>query len=259
MILCLDVGNSQIYAGVFKKDKLLLTFRHDTRQSSTSDQLGIFLRNVLRENKLDPDKIKAISISSVVPSIDYSLRSACIKYFRLEPFVLQGDVITGLTRKTQGSKLELGADRIANAVAGMALFPQQNLIIIDLGTATTYCAISANKEYLGGVIMAGMRLSMHALQTNTAKLFPVEIIQPDFIIGKTTTEHIQSGLYYGQLGAMKMLIEKIQQDCFANQKATIIGTGGFSHLFASEKHFDVHIPDLVLHGLREVWLLNHGK
>lgn len=255
MILCLDVGNSQIYGGVFEQDKLLLTFRHDTRQASTSDQFGIFLKNVLRENGTDAAKVEHISICSVVPSVDYSLRAACIKYFNLEPFMLQAGVKTGLKIKYRNT-LELGADRIANAIAAMALFPNKNLIVVDLGTATTYCAISAEKEYLGGVIMPGMRLSMNALQTGTAKLFPVEIIQPDFTIGKTTEENIQSGLYYGQLGAMKLLIERIKKENFNGKQPIIIGTGGFSHLFVTEKYFDAHIPDLVLHGLRILLQLN---
>lgn len=258
MILCLDVGNSQIYGGVFDNEKLLLTFRHDTRQASTSDQFGIFLKSVLRENGIDSQQVDHIAICSVVPSVDYSLRAACIKYFDLEPFMLQAGVKTGLKIKYRNT-LELGADRIANAIAGMGMFPNKNLIIVDLGTATTYCAISADKEYLGGVIMPGMRLSMNALQTGTAKLFPVEIIQPEFTIGKTTEENIQSGLYYGQLGAMKILIERIKKENFNGKQPIIIGTGGFSHLFVNQNYFDAHIPDLVLHGLRFLLQLNHKR
>ena len=156
MILCLDVGNSQLFGGVFAADNLQLRFRYDTRQIGSSDQIGIFLKNVLRENNLNNDKITQISICSVVPQLDYSLRSACIKYFHLEPFILQAGVKTGLQIKYR-NPLEVGADRIANAIAATHHYPNQNILIIDFSTATIFCAISARKEYLGGVIMPGMR------------------------------------------------------------------------------------------------------
>lgn len=255
MKLCLDVGNSQIFGGVFDNEKLLLTFRHDTKQGNTSDQFGIFLKSVLRENNIDSQLITAIAICSVVPGIDYSLRAACIKYLGIEPFMLQVGVKTGLKIKYR-NPLELGADRMANAIAAVNLFPQKNIIAIDFGTATTFCAISAQKEYLGGVIMPGMRLSMTALQANTAKLSTVEIIRAPTALGRTTAESIQSGLYFSQLGAMQIITQKIKQQTFNNEPVIIIGTGGFAHLFTQEACFDAHLPDLVLHGLRLVLQLN---
>src|SRR3989338_10384727 len=161
MILCLDVGNSHIFGGVFEKSSLKLQFRHDSNQQSTSDQLGVFLRAVLREHHLDPDHVKQIAISSVVPALDYSLRAACLKYFNIEPFLLKAGVKTGLNIKYRNPQ-EVGADRIANAIAATQSFPQRNIIIIDFGTATTFCAINASKAYLGGVIMPGVRLSVEA-------------------------------------------------------------------------------------------------
>ncbi len=248
MILCLDVGNSQVFGGIIDNNKILLRFRYDSRSAYSSDQYGIFLKAVLRENHIDCSTIKHIAICSVVPNIDYSLRAACIKYFSIPPFFLQPYSKTGLEIKYI-NPLELGADRLANAIAAVDLYPQQNLIIVDFGTATTICAISANKEYLGGVILAGIQLSMNALQSNTAKLFPVQIIQPKNVIGHTTTESIQSGLYFSQLATVKEVTNHICANQFAAQAPIIIGTGGFAALFETENIFSVILPDLVLHGL----------
>ncbi len=249
MILCLDVGNSQIYGGVFNEDVIQARFRYNSNLGSTSDQLGVFLRTVLRENEIDSKQITAIAICSVVPHMDYSLRSACVKYFNIEPFLLQAGKKTGLQIKYR-NPLEVGSDRIANAIAATHLFPEKNLIIADFGTATTLCVISKQKEYLGGVILAGMRLSMEALEKNTAKLRPVEIITPKTILGRSTTESIQIGLYYSQLATLRSLSQDIKAQYWPNEDLLLIGTGGFSHLFSAGKIFDHILPDLVLHGLR---------
>lgn len=247
MILCLDVGNSQVFGGVFSDGKLLLRFRYESKSAYSSDQHGIFLRSVLRENQIDSSQIRHVAICSVVPSIEYSLRAACIKYLGVAPFFLQAGSKTGL-KINYINPTELGADRLANAIAAIALYPQQNLIIVDFGTATTICVISANREYLGGMILAGIKLSMHALQSNTAKLFPVEIVQPKSVIGRTTEESIQAGLYYSQLATVKEATNHIRAT-FNTQDPVIIGTGGFASLFEKENIFSVILPDLVLHGL----------
>src|SRR5688572_174328 len=154
MLLCLDVGNSHIYGGVFAQEILTLRFRH-TSKSSTSDEFGIFLKSVLRENHCSPNSINQIAICSVVPQLDYSLRSACFKYFSIEPFFLQAGVKTGLNIKYR-NPVDVGADRIANAIAATHEFPEKNLIIIDFGTATTFCVINHQKAYLGGAILPGI-------------------------------------------------------------------------------------------------------
>ncbi len=249
MILCLDVGNSQIYGGVFNEGMIQVRFRYNSNLGSTSDQLGVFLRDVLRENEIDPKLINRIAICSVVPHMDYSLRAACVKYFNIEPFLLQAGKKTGLKIQYR-NPLEVGSDRISNAIAAAHLFPKQNLIVADFGTATKLCAISANKEYLGGVILAGIRLSMEALEKNTAKLRPVEIITPTIILGRSTTENIQIGLYYSQLATVRALSQDIKAQYWPLEESLLIGTGGFAHLFAAEKIFDHILPDLVLEGLR---------
>ncbi len=248
MILCLDVGNSQIYGGLFEKDKMLLTFRRNSKQGSSSDEVGIFLRTVLKENSFDPTLVKKIVICSVVPDVVYSLKGACQKYFGIDPFVLQAGVKTGLHIKYR-NPLEVGADRIANAVAATHIYPDKNLIVVDMGTATTFCAITAKKEYLGGVIIAGLKISMESLESKTAKLPAVEIIQKNEALGKSTVESIQSGLYYSHAGALREIVGRLQKECFHDEKAMVIGTGGFSYLFEKEKILDVIIPDLVLKGL----------
>lgn len=255
MQLCLDVGNSHIFGGIFEQGKLIFTFRHDTKQTSTSDQLGLFLKAVLRENQLEPEHVKQIGICSVVPSVDYSLRAACIKYFKVTPLILQAGVKTGLKIKYH-NPLEVGADRIANAIAAVKQFPQKPLIIIDFGTATTCCAVSAQAEYYGGAIMPGMRLAIEALQHNTAKLFPVEIATPKASIGRSTRESLQAGIYYAQLGAIKELISRFKQELFSNEEPLILATGGFAHMFEQERIFTAIIPELVLHGLKIVLELN---
>ncbi|KTD69748.1 pantothenate kinase [Legionella santicrucis] len=255
MILCIDVGNSHIYGGVFDGDEIKLRFRH-TSKISTSDELGIFLKSVLRENNCLPESIKQIGICSVVPQIDYSLRAACVKYFSIEPFLLQAGVKTGLNIKYR-NPVEVGADRIANAIATTHLYPNQNVIVIDFGTATTICVISAQKAYMGGAILPGVRLSVDALSKNTAKLPAVEIIKIENSIGRSTIESIQSGVYYGVLGACRELIQRMTQEVFGAEKTLILATGGFASLFEKQGLYDHLMPDLVLQGIRLAALMNN--
>lgn len=255
MILCIDVGNSHIYGGVFDGDEIKLRFRHTSQVSSTSDELGIFLKNVLRENNCLPEAITHIGICSVVPQIDYSLRSACVKYFSLDPFLLQVGVKTGLNIKYR-NPIEVGADRIANAIAATHSYPNQNVIVIDFGTATTFCVINAQKAYLGGTILPGVRLSVDALSKNTAKLPAVEIIKVENTVGRSTIESIQSGVYYGALGACREIIQRINKEAFGNDKALVLATGGFASLFDKQDLYDHLIPDLVLQGIRLAALMN---
>ncbi len=249
MILCLDVGNSHIYGGVFDREKLLLQFRYPSDLQCTSDQLGVFFKSILRENQLDPAQIKQIAVCSVVPSLDYPLRSSIIKYFSIEPFFLRAGVKTGLKIQYKNTH-EVGADRIADGIAAMHQFPDKNLIVIDLGTATTFDIITKDRAYLGGVIIPGLHIAMKALNQNTAKLPPVNIMKPPCVIGQSTISNIQSGLYYGHLGAMREIIRLITLEQFQGESPMIIGTGGFAYLFEKDEVFDVIVQDLVLQGLR---------
>ncbi|MGK5086496.1 type III pantothenate kinase [Bdellovibrionota bacterium FG-2] len=248
MILTLDVGNSHIYGGVFECDKLRTTFRKKTAHGSSSDEMGLFLRSVLRENGVDPGGIQRVAVCSVVPDLVHSLKNCCLKYFRGAPFILQPGVKTGLKIKYR-NPLEVGSDRIATAIAATHLYPGKNLIVIDFGTATTFCAITADKDYLGGVIVAGLRISMEALESKTARLPSVEIVVPEAAIGRSTIESIQSGLYYGAIGMVKEITSRISKEAFSGEKPVIIGTGGFASLLDRAEVFDLELPNLVLKGI----------
>ncbi|EKD91572.1 MAG: hypothetical protein ACD_29C00482G0001 [uncultured bacterium] len=217
--------------------------------------LGLFLKNALRENGFDPSLVKAICLSSVVPSLDYSVVSACSKYFSITPLELKPGIKTGLKLDIK-NPLELGADRIANAVGALHHFPNKNLIVIDFGTATTLCAISKERAYLGGAILPGFKISMQALFQNTAKLSSVEIIKSENALGKTTITNIQSGLYYGQLGAVKEIVHRYKTHVFNNEEVIVLATGGYAHLLENENLFAMNMPDLILHGLHFIWEKN---
>ncbi len=255
MILCLDVGNTQIHGGVFEGDKLRTQFRRTSEFRASSDELGMFLRGVLRENDVDPDAINQIAMCSVVPDAVYSLKNACKKYFNKIPFVLQAGVKTGLKIKYR-NPLEVGADRIANSIAATEKYPNENILIVDFGTATTFCAINTEREYLGGVILAGLRISMEALESRTAKLPSVEITSLKETLGRSTVESIQSGLYFGNIGMVKEIKSRLIQECFNGDKPRVIATGGFSSLFEKADLFDEIIPDLVLKGLNHALKMN---
>jgi type III pantothenate kinase len=255
MILALDVGNSQIHGGVYESDQLRFQFRKSTHSTGSSDELGVFLRAVLRENGVDPAVIRQIALCSVVPDILHSIKNTCKKYFDRNPFILQAGVKTGLKIKYR-NPVEVGSDRIANAIAATHLYPGRNLVIVDYGTATTYCAVTAEKEYLGGLIMPGFRISMEALESRTAKLPSVEILEPGEIVGRTTVESIQSGLYYGNLYSLLGITDRIKKEYFNGSGALVIGTGGFSRLFEGRKVFDALVPDLVLLGLNQALKMN---
>lgn len=260
MILCIDIGNSQIHGGVFNDDELVMQFRKTSRQQFSSDEIGLFLKMVLRENDIAPDTISGISICSVVPDLNHSIRNGCLKYFKIEPFFLKAGVKTGLKIKYR-NPLEVGTDRIANAIAATSLFPNKNIIVIDFGTATTFCAISKTKDYLGGIILPGIRISMEVLESKAAQLPSVEIKKPENVVGRSTVESIQSGLFYGQVGTVREIKNKIISEVFSDDVPVTIGTGGFSSLFESEGLFDLTLPTLVLKGLLNSYRLNntHSK
>jgi type III pantothenate kinase len=255
MILCLDVGNSQVFGGLFENDQLLAQFRRTSHSKSSADELGVFFRSVLRENQIDPDQISVVAICCVVPDMLYSLRACCQKYFNVEPLVLRPGIKTGLKIGYRDPK-EVGADRIADAVGAVKLFPRRNLIVADFGTATTLCAITRDKEFLGGNIIPGVRLAMEALETKTAQLPSVEIIPPASALGRSTVESIQAGLYWSNVGMVRELVARITAEVFADEAPLVIGTGGFSQLFNREKLFDHVVPDLILTGLMEIIRLN---
>lgn len=249
MLLALDVGNTQIFGGVYDGEDLKLTFRRTSSIRASSDEFGTFFRTTLRENGIDPDEISMAAICSVVPDAVHSLRNSFRKYFRFEPFLLQPGARTGLKIRYR-NPLEVGADKIANAIGAVARFPGRNLLIVDFGTATTLCAVTKEKEYLGGVITPGLNTSMEVLESKTARLPTVEIVRPAEVLGRSTVESIQSGLYYGALFTVRSLAASIASERFADGAPLIVATGGFGRLFEDENLFDEFVPELPLIGLR---------
>jgi type III pantothenate kinase len=258
MLLCLDVGNTHILGGVFKNGNLSFRFRCTTHLIGTSDQFGMFLINIMRNNNILPEDIEATAVCSVVPGCDYTIKHTLSNYFGKTYFVLQAGVKTGLNIKYKNSK-EIGADRIANAIGAVNLFPNRNIIIVDMGTATTLCVVTRNRDYIGGSILPGLRVGMESLKNNTSKLMEVDIEIPSTYVGQTTRECIQSGLYFGQLGALKEIISGIKSEVFKHDSFVVIGTGGFSQLYKDKSLFDVIVPDLVLQGLCKAFEFDNHK
>lgn len=249
MLLCLDIGNTHIFGGVFDGDKLLLRFRHVTTPLGTADQFGLFLRGILRENGIAYESVCDVAMSSVVPGANFTVRHAILQYFGTEAFTLTAESKTGLDIRYT-NPAELGADRLANAIGAAAAFPDKNLIIADLGTATTFAVVTAQAEFLGGLILPGLRTQMAALASGTAKLMEVDIEAQSNYLGRTTRENIQRGLFFGHLGSLKEIIAGLKQEQFSNEDVTVVATGGFSQLFREQGVFNAILPDLVLQGLR---------
>jgi type III pantothenate kinase len=249
MLLTLDVGNSQIFCGVYDGEQLRITFRRTSGIRASSDEFAAFFRAMLRENGVDPEAIDMAGICSTAPDAVHSLRNCFRKYFRFEPFLLQPGVKTGL-KISYRNPLEVGADKIANALGALGRFPGRNLVIVDFGTATTVCAVTKGREYLGGIITPGIAISMAALESHTARLPVVEIVRPAAVLGRSTVESIQSGLYYGALATVRSLAALVGKEHFAADRPLIVGTGAFGRLFAEESLFDEFVPELSLEGLR---------
>ena len=250
MLLVIDVGNTNIVFGMYQGEELLYDWRISTEKNRTSDEYGLLFEQIFRYNGLDPDDIEDIIISSVVPPLMHTLPAMSRRYFGIEPIVVGPGVKTGMNIKYDNPR-EVGADRIVNAIAAYEKYGGP-LIIVDVGTAITFCVVSKEGEYLGGVITPGITISSEALFLRTAKLPKVEIAKPEKIIGKNTINSIQSGLVNGYIGMIDYLIEKIIEEMDVNgEKVHVIGTGGFSQLISSESRCIQKIDKfLTLEGLK---------
>lgn len=251
MILVLDVGNTNIVLGVFQNKTLLKEWRLSTEFQRTADEYGIQVMNLFNFYDFDPKKVEGVIISSVVPNIMYSLERMINKYFKIEALVVGPGIKTGINIKYDNPK-EVGADRIVNAVAAHEIY-KKPLIIVDFGTATTYCAVKKNGDYLGGVICPGIRISSDALTSRAAKLPRVELSRPDNVIGKNTVSAMQSGLVYGYIGSVEYIVSKMKDELKAlgEEEPLVVATGGFAKLISDDaKSIDVVNPFLTLEGLR---------
>ena len=255
--LTLEVGYDHIFGGVFQDDALKLSFRRSSKGEITSDELGVFLRGVLREWGFDPAAVERVAVCSVMPEHQQAVESCSLTYFGKEPFFLRSGVKTGLKILTR-NPVEVGPDRIAAAVGGVTLHPECHLIVADFDSVTTLDVIRGGRDYVGSVILPGLRTAMESLVEHAGKMPPVEILVPQSVVGRSTQESIQAGLYFGHLYALRSLMAEICQQELGGGAARIvrIATGSFAELFEKADLFDAIYPDLVLTGLYRTALLN---
>lgn len=249
MLLAFDSGNSNTVMGVFREKELLASWRLSTDANKTADEYGVMCKNLFNLHNIDAGGISRIIISSVVPDLTRSLVEVSKKYFSIEPLVVGVGMKTGLKIRYENPK-EVGADRIVNAVAGIEEYGAP-LILVDFGTATTFCVINDEKEYLGGAITTGIGIAMDALFTRAAKLPKVALSAPPQAIGRTTVGAMQSGLVYGYAGLVDHMIELCAQELgYAPEAVTVVATGGRSEIICPHCRFVNHLdPQLTLKGL----------
>ncbi|RXJ00928.1 type III pantothenate kinase [Anaerobacillus alkaliphilus] len=253
MIFVLDVGNTNIVLGVYEGEKLKYHWRIGTDRTKTEDEFGMMVKQLFSYEGLTTKDIDGIIISSVVPPIMYALEKMCKKYFNITPMVIGPGIKTGLNIKYDNPK-EVGADRIVNAVAAIDMYGGP-LIIVDFGTATTYCYINEEKQYMGGAIAPGIGISTEALYNRASKLPRIEIVKPNNIIGKNTVSAMQAGILYGYVGQVEGIVTRMKAQAVGNPK--VIATGGLAPLIANESTMiDVVDPFLTLKGLQMIYTKN---
>jgi type III pantothenate kinase len=247
VLLALDVGNTNTVVGVFEGKELRVHWRLATRRDGTGDEYGIVIKNLLDLAGLEPARISGVAIASVVPPLQSSLEEMAHRYFRIAPMVVGPGIRTGMPI-LYDSPREVGADRIVNAVAAFEAYGGP-AIVVDFGTATTFDAVSARGEYMGGVIAPGIGIAAEALFERTAKLPRVDVVKPKCVVGKNTVASIQSGLFYGYLGLVEGIVSRMRAEMEGDP--VVVATGGLSHLILAESRSVHHVdPLLTLTGLR---------
>ena len=259
MLLAFDVGNTNIVMGLYKGKDLQGSWRMETNQKKSADEYAVFIRQLFEVHDFTFDQVDDVIISTVVPSMTYTLQHMSRYYFKCEPIIVGPGVKTGLIVKYDNPKM-LGADRIVNSVAALAKY-QAPLIIIDFGTATTFCAVSDKSEYLGGAIAPGLKISSEALFEKTAKLPRVEIEAPKKAIAHNTTEGMQAGLVFGHIGMTEYIVRKMKDEIHAmtgdDRPITVIGTGGMAYIIKDNSDcIDIIDKMLTLEGLQLIYEKN---
>lgn len=252
MLLALDIGNSNIFAGIFDNNKLVLVFRIPLNKGMSSAEFEEFISSELKK-KTTPDSDYSAAISSVVPEINRSLSKVLTDNFRLNPFFIRHPVKTNLEYQID-SLAELGADRLVNAEAAFAKY-KKDMIVIDFGTATTFDCLTASGEFLGGVIAPGLGISADALFSQTSRLPEVSLQKPESVIGKNTANCIQSGLMNGYFSMTDGLILKLKDQM--KRDSFVIATGGFANIMLDNcSYIDKVNKNLTLEGIKIVYELN---
>ena len=251
MLLALDVGNTNITIGVFKRKEIIEVFRITTKLPRTSDEFGILISNLLKEKGLDEGEVKAAIIGSVVPNIMHSLSSGLIKYFDVKPIIVGPGIKTGINLGRFNPR-EVGADRIVDLVAGYELYGGP-VIVVDFGTATTYDLVTEDGRFVGGVTSPGIRTSANALWQQAAKLPEIEIRKPQYILAKDTVTSMQGGLVYGYIGQTEYIIRKMKEESGLG-KINVVATGGLGKMIAQETSFiNYYDANLTLKGLQIIY------
>ena len=254
MIFVLDAGNSSIVLGLYKNNKLLHNWRMVTDRHKSEDELAMQVKMFFMHENMQFTDVTGIIISSVVPPIMYNLESMCLKYFKLKPLIVGPGVKTGLNIKYENPR-EVGADRIVNAVAAIGKYGGQPLIIVDFGTANTFCYINEQGDYMGGAIAPGITISTEALYMKAAKLPRIEISKAPQIIGKNTVHAMQSGILYGFIGQVEGIVNRMK--AVSKLEPLVVATGGMASLIADETScIDIVEPYLTLEGLYLIYKRN---
>ncbi|MBR3274607.1 MAG: type III pantothenate kinase [Clostridia bacterium] len=257
MILTLDIGNTNMKTALFDGEEMKEYWRLSTNRNRTSDEYGMAMMNLLNHYGIDRGQVEGIMMSSVVPQINFTIEHMCRNYFGMEPMKIAPGVKTGINIKYENPR-ELGSDRIANAVAAFELYGGP-CITIDFGTATSFGAISAKGEFLGGAICPGLKLAADALTERTAKLPRFELVKPENVIGRNTVSNMQAGIVYGYIGQIKYLVNRMKKEMGVDG-IKVIATGGLAVLVAGESSvIDVMDGLLTLKGLRIIYEKNAGK
>lgn len=250
MLLAIDVGNTNMVFGLYEGERLRGTFRISTNAERTSDELGMQISQYYHFHGLDRNETRAVIIASVVPPVMYTLINAIRKYLRVRPVIAGRDVDIGI-ENCYANPREVGADRLVNAVSAVRKYGKP-LVIVDIGTATTFDAIDENGAYQGGAIFPGIKVAMEALFLKASKLPRVDIERPENAIGKTTVQSMQSGAVRGYVGALSGIITDIREELGGN--ARVIATGGMGRMMAEYCDLiDEVDPNLTLEGLRLIY------
>jgi type III pantothenate kinase len=259
MLLAIDVGNTNIVLGVFDGATLVHSWRLATLRERTADELGVLIDGLFAHDHIERRKISSIILGSVVPPLTTTIRSMAERYFSLKALTIEPGIDTGMPI-LYDNPAEVGADRIVNAVAAYEKFGRGHgrpLIVLDFGTATTFDAVTANGEYLGGAICPGVQISADALFQRAARLPRIDVRKPRQVVGRTTVGAMESGLFYGYVGMIEGLVRRMSDELGGN--ALCVATGGLADIIAPETSLIQHVDaDLTLHGLRIVWDRNRS-